>query len=343
MSFYVKKLGLNELGNSTGLGPGQRGRFILISPKISKDFFPGHSIKTHEKQKITIPVIGEDENQITYAQYNWHPKKEHGGLTKHQGSDHRFYINAEIFSKDYFRHGDYAVFYKFKYEVNGANDYYYKIFRFSKMNSEYDELEKLTKKYHRKIGNTYHGIFENLDFIKISNIKIEKFIFSANTKMKYKNPDSVCMSGEEFRTLVRGAYKNQCAIFGEKNSINIFNQENKNKIQYTNLEAAHLWPDSWKGPLRPDNGILMDGGLHKSFDRGYFTITNDYKIKVHRSLKEKEIYKLNENKIFIPEENKPNLKFLKVHQKFVFGNMRPITSTPPDNFIKFIKENQYLI
>ena len=32
MNFYVKKLGLNEMTISKGLGTGQRGRFILISP-----------------------------------------------------------------------------------------------------------------------------------------------------------------------------------------------------------------------------------------------------------------------------------------------------------------------
>ena len=60
---------------SKGLGTGQRGRFILISPKESKDFFPGHSIKSEKEIKITIPVICEDENTVSYAQYNWHPEK----------------------------------------------------------------------------------------------------------------------------------------------------------------------------------------------------------------------------------------------------------------------------
>jgi hypothetical protein len=340
MSFYVKKLGLNELGNSTGKGSGQRGRFILISPTKSKDFFPGHSIQSKEKQQITIPVIGEDENQITYAQYNWHPNKKHGGSTGHAGSDHRFYINSDIFSKDYFRLGDYAVFYKFKYEENGASDYYYKIFRFSLMNREYNELETLTKKNH-STRNTYHGFFEKLDFIKTSSIKIEKFIFSKTTKQKYKNPESLCTSSDEFRTLVRGTYKNQCAIMGAKGSINTPNY--KKKMQYTNLEAAHLWPDSWKGPLRPDNGILMEGGLHKDFDRGFFTITDDYKVKVHESLKDKDIFKFNEKEIFISESNKPNLKYLRIHQKFIFGNMKPISSNTPGNFLKYLKEKQLLI
>ena len=48
--------------------------------------------------KITIPVICEDENTVSYAQYNWHPGKEFK-QSKHAGSDHRFYINQNYFPK----------------------------------------------------------------------------------------------------------------------------------------------------------------------------------------------------------------------------------------------------
>ena len=43
-----------------------------------------------------------------------------------------------------------------------------------------------------------------------------------------------------------------------------------------NVQAAHLWPDSWLGPLRPSNGILLSLDLHWAFDIGQFTIDNDY-------------------------------------------------------------------
>ena len=337
MNFYVKKLGLNEMTISKGLGTGQRGRFILISPKESKDFFPGHSIKSEKEIKITIPVICEDENAVSYAQYNWHPGKEFK-QSKHAGSDHRFYINQKLFSKDYFRQGDYAVFYKFNYITNSINDEFYKIYKFSEHTEEYDQLELLTKSNHSK-QNTYGGLFDNLNFIDTSNIKVEKFQIHTSTKKKYKNPESTCSTSDEFRNLVRGIYNFKCAILGEENTIVIKKDDGK---KFTNLEAAHLWPDAWKGPLRPDNAILMSSDLHDQFDRGYFTITDELKIKVHESLKDKQIFRLNGKIISTPEDFKPNKKYLKIHQKFVFGRMKPISREKPKGLQKFFENNNYL-
>ena len=337
MNFYVKKLGLNEMTISKGLGTGQRGRFILISPKESKDFFPGHSISSEKEIKITIPVICEDENTVSYAQYNWHPGKEFK-QSRHAGSDHRFYINQKLFSKDYFRQGDYAVFYKFKYNTNSTSDEFYKIYKFSEHTEGYDRLENLTKTYHSK-QKTYASLIKNLDFINTSNIKIDKFQIHDSTKKKYKNPESTCSSNDEFRNLVRGIYNFKCAILGEENTI-VINKEDGKKL--TNLEAAHLWPDAWKGPLRPDNAILMSSDLHDQFDRGYFTITDEYKIKVHENLKNNLIFKLNDKSIYIPEDFKPNKKYLKIHEKFVFGRMKPISREKISGLQEYLENNDYL-
>ena len=50
----------------------------------------------------------------------------------------------------------------------------------------------------------------------------------------------------------------------------------------------------------------MSSDLHDQFDRGYFTITSDFKIKVHTSLKNKQIFRLNDRTINVPEDFIPN-------------------------------------
>ena len=52
------------------------------------------------------------------------------------------------------------------------------------------------------------------------------------------------------------------------------------------LEAAHIKPYNESGPHAVNNGLLLRSDLHRLFDRGYITITPEYKIEVSRRLKE---------------------------------------------------------
>lgn len=57
-----------------------------------------------------------------------------------------------------------------------------------------------------------------------------------------------------------------------------------NVIQYKsfmNLEAAHIWPRSHKGLYLPSNGIALCRDMHWAFDKGMFTIGDDFKVIVH--------------------------------------------------------------
>jgi len=51
------------------------------------------------------------------------------------------------------------------------------------------------------------------------------------------------------------------------------------------LEAAHIRPFADNGEHRVDNGILLRSDAHTLFDRGYITVTSDYRIEVSRRLK----------------------------------------------------------
>ena len=75
-----------------------------------------------------------------------------------------------------------------------------------------------------------------------------------------------------FRVLVTDAYQRACAIT-EEHSLPA-------------LEAAHIKPYNESGPHAVNNGLLLRSDLHRLFDRGYITITPEYRIEVSRRLKE---------------------------------------------------------
>ncbi len=75
-----------------------------------------------------------------------------------------------------------------------------------------------------------------------------------------------------FRVLVTEAYGRSCAIT-EEHSLPA-------------LEAAHIRPFNENGPHSVNNGLLLRSDFHRLFDRGYITVTPEYKIEVSRRLKE---------------------------------------------------------
>jgi putative restriction endonuclease len=115
-----------------------------------------------------------------------------------------------------------------------------------------------------------------------------------------------------FRILITDAYNRRCAISGEKT--------------LPVLDAAHIKPYDQNGPHSTSNGLLLRTDLHKLFDKGYLTITNDYKIEVSRRIKEefengRDYYKYHGNSLLtLPSDikDKPSKKFLNWHNQNVY-------------------------
>lgn len=75
-----------------------------------------------------------------------------------------------------------------------------------------------------------------------------------------------------FRILVTDAYQRACAIT-EEHSLPA-------------LEAAHIKPFNESGPHEVYNGLLLRSDFHRLLDKGYITVTPDYRIEVSRRLKD---------------------------------------------------------
>ena len=114
-----------------------------------------------------------------------------------------------------------------------------------------------------------------------------------------------------FRVLVTDAYKRRCAFTGSP-------------ILHV-LDAAHIKPYGEGGPHTVTNGILFRQDVHTLFDRGYITVTPEYRLEVSRRIKEEfdngiEYYSAHGKPIVLPEPNHlhPTGEFLTWHNQNVF-------------------------
>lgn len=114
-----------------------------------------------------------------------------------------------------------------------------------------------------------------------------------------------------FRLLITDTYERRCAVTQEK--------------ALPVLEAAHIRPVSEGGEHRVDNGLLLRSDVHALFDRGYVTVTPDYRFRASPRLKvdfdNGEHYRLFEGAaISLPQraELRPSRQFLEWHADTVF-------------------------
>lgn len=114
-----------------------------------------------------------------------------------------------------------------------------------------------------------------------------------------------------FRVLVTDIYQRKCAVTREK--------------ALPVLEAAHVRPVSEGGVHQVSNGLLLRSDVHTLFDRGYVTISPDYRFQVSRRLKDdfdngEHYYQLAGSEVWLPSqvEDRPQRELLEWHADTVF-------------------------
>ena len=117
-----------------------------------------------------------------------------------------------------------------------------------------------------------------------------------------------------FRSTILSSYNLKCCITGL--SISEF------------LVASHIKP--WKSDevnrLNPHNGLCLNSIHDKAFDKGFITVTPDYKIKVSKyfdDFKNEEsvldfFLKYENKKIILPDRFLPSKEFLDYHHQNIF-------------------------
>ncbi|OPY89741.1 MAG: hypothetical protein A4E73_02851 [Syntrophaceae bacterium PtaU1.Bin231] len=114
-----------------------------------------------------------------------------------------------------------------------------------------------------------------------------------------------------FRVIVTDAYGRRCAVTNEKT--------------LPALEASHIKPYTESGPHDVRNGILFRSDIHRLFDKGYVTVSEDYRFEVSGRIKEefengRNYYALHGNRILLPSEPRlwPQKDYIRWHQENVF-------------------------
>lgn len=117
-----------------------------------------------------------------------------------------------------------------------------------------------------------------------------------------------------FRSTILSSYNMKCCITGL--SVPDF------------LVASHIvpWAKDEKNRLNPHNGVCLNAIHDKAFDKGFITITTDYKIKVSNQLenlkKENAVHdlflKYHNQAIHLPDKFLPSKDFLHYHQQNIF-------------------------
>jgi len=114
-----------------------------------------------------------------------------------------------------------------------------------------------------------------------------------------------------FRSTILSSYNLKCCITGL--SITDF------------LVASHIvpWAQDNKNRLNPHNGLCLNSIHDKAFDKGFITITSDYKIKVSKAFDEFKkdnsvldfFLKYENQPIILPDKFLPSKDFLEYHYK----------------------------
>jgi putative restriction endonuclease len=135
----------------------------------------------------------------------------------------------------------------------------------------------------------------------------------AEDRPRFGEPVPVCprLGQGTFRIAVTEAYERACAVTTE-HSLPV-------------LEAAHIRPYAEGGEHRVSNGLLLRTDIHRLFDRGYVTITPDYRFEVSRQLDQEWhngliYYNLNGAQVRPPlrAEDRPDRELLVWHNEKVF-------------------------
>jgi len=174
------------------------------------------------------------------------------------------------------------------------------------------------------IWNEFNGNWEKLAFeselliAQFQNKSIEETVdFDLENLPVGKEREAlikVRVNQSFFRSTILSSYNQKCCITGL--SIPDF------------LVASHIVP--WKkdkvNRLNPRNGLCLNSIHDKAFDRGFITITPDFKIKISDYFKdyskEKAVFdlfiKYENHSIILPDKFLPSQEFLDIHYHSIF-------------------------
>jgi putative restriction endonuclease len=179
-------------------------------------------------------------------------------------------------------------------------------------------------KLEKVVWNEFNGNWEKLAFesevllAKFQNKTIEEIVeFDIEDLPLGKERETTIkarVNQSFFRSAILSSYNQKCCITGL--SIPDF------------LVASHIvpWKKDDKNRLNPHNGLCLNSIHDKAFDRGFITITPDFKVLVSKYFNDfinedavKDFFtKFNNKSIILPDKFSPSKEFLDYHMNNIF-------------------------
>lgn len=338
MCYLIKKLGHQELGSVGESGRTNRGRYILISKsQQALELFPplSENVRNHGVVVPIVPLYNQTPKRI-YCKFIYHNDKLVDSKPNGR-NEYRLYLNTALENDSYlFKEGDIVIFKKDNNNItmpqindderddNYPNIHALFLYHCSDHESEvYQQCNRIIEEFPFRRNGNIAFYSEPLPFIED---RIHSLIDTAQGNYALDVDESVLKKpatpelGKEiaslftavsFRDFVMTGYKYACAI-------------THNVIRYHdifNLETAHIMPRSHGGTYLPNNGIALSRDLHWAFDRGMFTIDDDYHVRVHPEMQNGYLGQFNNQQIYIPENEffRPSFENLQYHNKNVYA------------------------
>ena len=323
---YIHKLNANELGYRVGK-PGGAGRFFLIAKSCVGYFPPLSEVVLNDH--VLLDIIPPFTDQIVLTKYVYHNSKHATADENEDRDEYRIYLNTENDPKsDYYKPDDIILFVKIIAQ-EFEDGFMYKILRYSPASAEYAKLDALLTAGDERRGTHALIAMKELTFLaelrkirfgkkiipkEIIEESFQELVEHAPITEEDRSDTTRIIRSRSFRDLILYFYEDKCAITGKNLVI-----EYKD---FKNLEAAHILARAVGGGSHPSNGMALERNLHWAFDKGFFTLTEDYTVEVHPQamhlpyLKEKH-----GQKISVPQDARshPNKDSIKWHREKVFG------------------------
>ena len=148
---------------------------------------------------------------------------------------------------------------------------------------------------------------------EINQTNLEEILTGCYSVDDRLNPVLIRTKQQTFRSVILSNYNNRCCVCGLDNP--------------ELLVASHIipWSRDKNNRLNPSNGLCLCVLHDKCFDRGFISLTNDYKILVSSQLKKSKselisnsIIRYSGRQINLPVKYRPDIKFIEYHRKNIF-------------------------
>lgn len=317
--YFIKKLGNQELGSVNSFGVAQRGRYIFVSksPEILSIFPALSEIVVNDSALLPILVMYSGEKVYCNFIYHNDSISRPGVGTR---NEYRIYLNKSLDSQDhlYYQAGDYVIIRKVEFSQDGVDNSFYALNYVEASDLSFATFIDSLSPIRANSGQYYYeGVITSFE-TKLQNTTftgkaiVDEKVTAEIQKEEIAGRDiSSLFTAQTFRDFVLAGYQYKCAI------------THKN-IQYKelyNIEAAHIMPRSHLGLFMPNNGIALSRDMHWAFDKGFYTITDDLKVKVHPEIDSDYLREYDGQSIFLPANQFfiPDISNLRYHQENIYG------------------------